>query len=192
MCILLSFIHNVYPTVLQEQRLWVMEEGAITLNDIWWYSWHNWVGFLCLISTIFTYKISQLPCWHCSITQVALFLPQNSKPGSQEESQGFESWRALLGGLRSELSWSLGLCWLSSNCDVEILLGFLCCWLFFLPYTVSLPTPKKHSRVAGCSVMACFPAELSSTAATCWKPLLVVEDVCLRQQQSHFLADMCS
>lgn len=44
--------------------------------------------------------------------------------------------------------------------------GFFVGGVFFPP-TVSLPAPKKHSRVAGCPVMACFPAELSSTAATC-------------------------
>lgn len=173
--------------------LWVIEAVIITLSDIWWYCWQNWVSF-CVslpLGTVFTYTISLLPCWYCSLPQVALFLPQNSKPGSQEEGQGFESWRALLGGTGQSFP-DLWFCveWVAAVM-LRLYWGFFIVG-FFPPYTISLPAPKKHSRVAGCPVMACFPAELSSAAATCWKPLLVLEDVCLRQQQSNFLADKCS
>lgn len=168
--------------------------------EFWVQGWYLWVTFgdrvgttgcflsltSLLLETAFMSKIPLCPWWHCSLTQVLLFCPRAQ---SQEEKLGVESWRALLGNSGQSFP---ALC-VSIEWATTVMLRFYCFHFFFF-----FPTPppcqllKQHGRVADCLVMACFPAELSTTVATCWKPLLVPEDVCLRQQQSHFLADKCS
>lgn len=129
----------------------------------------------------FMSKIPLLPCRNCSITQILLSCPRAL---SQEKSLRVGSGRALLGSAGQRFP----VVGVSTDWAAAIMLRFYCFVFIF-----SIPPPcqllKKHSRVAGCLVMACFPAELSHAVATCWKPLLVPEDVFLWQQQSHFLTD---
>lgn len=149
MCALLSLMHNGSHSPPGPK---VMSYGGRSNNsDIWWYCR---VGFLCLTSTGNSFHIQDIlaslltlqPHSSCSFSDSEL---KTRNPGGRS---GIWIMESSSGGLKSELSWSLGLSWVSSNCNVEILLEFLCCWLFY-PCTFSLPAPKKHDRVAGSPVM---------------------------------------
>lgn len=106
--------------------------------------------------------------------KLLLFSPRAQ---SQEKELGVESRRALPDSLGQGFP---ALC-VSIEWAATVMLR--CYWFIFIFNTTSLPAPQKAWQ------SCCFPAELSSTVATCWKSLLVPEDVCLRQHQSHFLAD---
>lgn len=117
----------MYPTILQEQRLWVMEVGVITLSDIWWYCWQNWVGFLCLTSTGNSFHIQDIPASVLTLQPHSRCSFSTSELKTRNHGGRSEIWimESSSEWLRSELSWSLGLSWVSSNCNVEILLEFL-------------------------------------------------------------------
>lgn len=157
--------------------------GWCLSSQILWQGCHSWVFF------VFHFFSSTGKSFHVQDTSASLLelqhhscspvLPKRSEPREKPEGWIWES---------SSAGQSFPVVGVSTDWAAAIMLRFYCFVFIF-----STPPPcqllKKHSRVAGCLVMACFPAELSHAVATCWKPLLVPEDVFLWQQQSHFLTD---
>lgn len=163
--------------------------------ELWGQGWYLWVTFGDRVSTTGCFlSLTSLPLGTAFMSKIISASLLSLQPHSscsfsaQEKGLGVESQKDLLGSLGQ----SFPALWISTEWAATVIVRFYCFHFIFFQHHLLASSSKSTADLPVALLMACFPAELSSTVATCWKPLLVPEDVRLRQQQSHFLADSCS